>query len=61
MSKNDPDKLNYYHNKGQQDYSEGKQDVPHSGLLSILNNSKQEAQAGAYRDGWRNARKDSKR
>ena len=58
MSKEDPNDINYYHNKGEKDCSEGKHYNPPNNLLGGgLNTKTQTEQKIAYSKGWDNSGK----
>lgn len=57
---NQSEKEQHYHNKGEQDYAEGKgynEPWGDPGSVAGTNTKEQTAQNNAYRDGYRNARK----
>jgi len=61
MSKDDPNDLNYYHNRGEQDRAEGNSYKPPNDFLGgLLNQEYQDDQHAAYEAGWDNAVKQEK-
>jgi hypothetical protein len=56
MSKDDPNNINYYHNKGEQDRAEGNGYNPPNGFLGgVFNLQYEDDQRAAYEAGWDNA------
>lgn len=61
MSKQDPNNLHHYHNKGQEDYAKGDYDPPNDTIIHFFDTREYEQdQRDAYRAGWENAKDQDK-